>query len=173
MYIAPPALQVAHKYDLSRFQTSLAFISFPFALFSQFPFINFHYLKKVNTNQVNSLSYTSVKCSLNKLCKNGYLKSKINELLINVNKIIFEGYLLANLHIIWLLDKDREIPPLNQKFFKMFWHKSMYFFIERKCHVMIRSWLLPLKNTARLFDLWDTNPGVEITLIPLWETVVW
>jgi hypothetical protein len=37
-----------------------------------------------------------------------------------VNKIIFEGYVLANLHIIQLLDKDKEIPPLNQKFFQNF-----------------------------------------------------
>jgi hypothetical protein len=35
-----------------------------------------------------------------------------------VNKIIFEGYLLANLHIIWLLDEDKELPPVNQKFFQ-------------------------------------------------------
>ena len=67
---------------------------------------------------MKTLSYTSIKCSLNKFCKNNYLKSKINELVINVNKIIFEGYLLANLHIIRLLDEDKEIPPLNQKFFQ-------------------------------------------------------
>jgi hypothetical protein len=35
-----------------------------------------------------------------------------------VNKIIFEGYVLANLHIIQLLDEDKELPPLNQKFFQ-------------------------------------------------------
>jgi hypothetical protein len=35
-----------------------------------------------------------------------------------VNKIIFEGYVLANLHIIWLLDEDKEVPPLNQKYFQ-------------------------------------------------------
>jgi hypothetical protein len=49
---------------------------------------------------------------------NNFLKSKINELVINVNKIIFEGYVLANLHIIWLLDEDKELLPLNQKFFQ-------------------------------------------------------
>jgi hypothetical protein len=35
-----------------------------------------------------------------------------------VNKIIFEGYVLANLHIIRLLDEGKEVPPLNQKFFQ-------------------------------------------------------
>jgi hypothetical protein len=51
-------------------------------------------------------------------CKNDYLKSKINELVLNVNKIIFEGYVLANLHIIRLLDEGKAVPPLNQKFFQ-------------------------------------------------------
>jgi hypothetical protein len=67
---------------------------------------------------MKTLKYTSIKCSLNKFCKNDYLKSKINELVLNVNKIIFEGYVLANLHIIWLLDEGKEVPPLNQKFFQ-------------------------------------------------------
>ncbi len=67
---------------------------------------------------MKTLSYTSIKCSLKKFCKNNYLKSKIKILVINVNKIIFEGYLLANLHIIRLLDEDKEIMPLNQKFFQ-------------------------------------------------------
>jgi hypothetical protein len=62
------------------------------------------------------LKYTSIKCSLNKFCWNDYLKSKIIKLVLDVNKIIFEGYVLANLHIIQLLDKDKEVPPLNQKF---------------------------------------------------------
>jgi hypothetical protein len=67
---------------------------------------------------MKTLKYTSIKCSLNKFCKNDYLKSKINELVLNVNKIIFEGYVLANLHIIRMLDEGREVPPLNQKFFQ-------------------------------------------------------
>jgi hypothetical protein len=67
---------------------------------------------------MKTLKYTSIKCSFNKFYKNDYLKSKINELVLNVNKIIFEGYVLFNLHISWLLDEDKEIPPLNQKFFQ-------------------------------------------------------
>ncbi len=55
---------------------------------------------------------------MNKFCKNNYLKSEINELVLNVNKIIFEEYVLANLHIIWLHDEGKEVPPLNQKFFQ-------------------------------------------------------
>ncbi len=67
---------------------------------------------------MKTLKYTSIKCSLNKFCKNDYLKSKINELVLNVNKIIFEGCVRANLHIIWLLDEGKEVPPLHQKVFQ-------------------------------------------------------
>jgi len=67
---------------------------------------------------MKTLKYTSIKCSFNKFYKNDYLKSKINELVLNVNKIIVEGYVLFNLHISRLLDDDKEIPPLNQKFFQ-------------------------------------------------------
>jgi hypothetical protein len=69
---------------------------------------------------MKTLKYTSIKCSLNKFCKNDYLKFKINELVLNVNKIIFEGYVLANLSIIWLLDEDKEVSPLHQKLFQNF-----------------------------------------------------
>jgi hypothetical protein len=42
--------------------------------------------------------------------KNDHLKLKINEVVLNLKKIIFEGCALANIHTIWLLDKDKEIP---------------------------------------------------------------
>jgi hypothetical protein len=55
---------------------------------------------------------------LNKFCKNDYLKAKLNEITLNVNKIIFEAYLVANLHVIKLLGENKPIPPLNTKFFQ-------------------------------------------------------
>ena len=65
---------------------------------------------------MKTLKYTSIKCSLNKFCKNDYLQSKINSLVLNVNKIIFEGYVLANLHIIQLLDEDEELVATFEKY---------------------------------------------------------
>jgi hypothetical protein len=52
-----------------------------------------------------------------------------------VNKIIFEGYVLANLHIIWLLDEGKEVPPLNQKFFQnvLALMSVMLYFKEMDC----------------------------------------
>jgi hypothetical protein len=97
-------------------------------------------LKNVKSIKMKTLKYTSIKCSLNKFCKNDYIKSKINELVLNVNKIIFEGYVLANLHIIRLLDEGKEVPPLNQKFFQMFWRKCRCCYIAKRWIAKMRSW---------------------------------
>ena len=61
--------------------------------------------------------FIAIKGSLNKFCKNDFLKAKLNEITLNVNKIIFEAYLFANMHIIRLLRQNKPIPTLNQKFF--------------------------------------------------------
>jgi hypothetical protein len=61
--------------------------------------------------------FIAIKGSLNKFCKNDFLKAKLNEITLNVNKIIFEAYLFANVHIIRLLRQNKPIPTLNQKFF--------------------------------------------------------
>ncbi len=59
--------------------------------------------------------YSTIKCLLHQFCKNDYLKSKINEVVLNVNKIIYEGYILANLHIICLLQEDKQIKTASMK----------------------------------------------------------
>ncbi len=63
------------------------------------------------------MMYMTVKCTLNKFCKNDYLKAKLNEITLNIYKIIFEAYLVANLHVIKLLGENKPIPPLNSNFF--------------------------------------------------------
>ncbi len=62
------------------------------------------------------MGYTTVKCSLNKFCKNEFLKKHLNESSLRVSKIVSECYCLANLHITRLL-KQKTIPILNQTFF--------------------------------------------------------
>jgi hypothetical protein len=64
------------------------------------------------------MSSTSIKCSLNKFCKNDYVKSKLNDITLNINKIIFKTFLIANLHIVQLLDEGAIIPEFNQGFFQ-------------------------------------------------------
>jgi len=41
--------------------------------------------------------------TLNQFCSNTPLKKRINEFVLNANKIMFEAYALANLHIIKLI----------------------------------------------------------------------
>jgi hypothetical protein len=64
------------------------------------------------------MSYVAVKSSLGQFCKDDYLKTKINDVVFNSNKIIFEAYCYANLHVLECLEKRREIPLLNQSFFQ-------------------------------------------------------
>ncbi len=68
-------------------------------------------------NMKKTTRFISIKGSLNRFCKNDFLKAKLNEITLNVNKIIFEAYLFANVQIIRLLRQNKPIPTLNQKFF--------------------------------------------------------
>ena len=63
-------------------------------------------------------SFKAVKMTLNSICNNTFLKERINEFVLNANKIMFESYCLANLHIIKLISQKKQIPILNQSFFK-------------------------------------------------------
>ena len=62
-------------------------------------------------------SFKAVKMTLNSICSNELLKRRINEFVLNANKIMFESYCLANLHVIKLINQDKKIPILNQGFF--------------------------------------------------------
>ena len=48
-------------------------------------------------------SFKAVKMTLNSICSNELLKRRINEFVLNANKIMFESYCLANLHVIKLI----------------------------------------------------------------------
>ena len=63
-------------------------------------------------------SFRSIKCSLNTFCKDEDVKERINEFVLNANKLIFEAYSFANLHVIRLVRANKDIPPLDQKFFQ-------------------------------------------------------
>jgi len=63
-------------------------------------------------------SFKAVKMTLNSICNNTFLKERINEFVLNANKIMFESYCLANLHIIKLISQKKQIPILNQSFFQ-------------------------------------------------------
>ena len=58
-------------------------------------------------------SFKAVKMTLNQFCSNTPLKKRINEFVLNANKIMFEAYALANLHIINLINQKKKIPILT------------------------------------------------------------
>lgn len=64
------------------------------------------------------MSFSAIKCSLNQFCKNDYLQKKLNDVVLNANKIIFEAYCIANIHILRSLKEKKELPLLNQVFFQ-------------------------------------------------------
>ena len=66
----------------------------------------------------NNDSFKAIKMSLNQFCNNENLKVRINEFVLNANKIMFEAYFLANIHIIRLINENKQIPKLNQSFFQ-------------------------------------------------------
>jgi len=63
------------------------------------------------------MSYIAVKGSLKQFCKDDYFLSKINNVVVTTNKIVFEAYCFANLHLLNSLKQGKAIPVLNQSFF--------------------------------------------------------
>ncbi|CAM6002233.1 unnamed protein product [Sphagnum balticum] len=68
-------------------------------------------------DSIMEASFTTVKMTLNKFCFDEILKERIDEYVFNANRIMFEAYALANLHIIRLLAINKPIPKLDQSFF--------------------------------------------------------
>lgn len=64
------------------------------------------------------MSYIAVKGSLKQFCKDDYFTSKINDVVVTTNKIVFEAYCFANLHILKSLKESKGTPVLNQSFFQ-------------------------------------------------------
>ena len=62
--------------------------------------------------------YTTIKMTLNKFCFNKDIKVRINEFVLNANKLMFEAYAFANLHIINCIKQNKDIPLLDQTFFQ-------------------------------------------------------
>ena len=73
----------------------------------------------------NNDSFKAIKMSLNQFCNNKNLKARINDFVLNANKIMFEAYSLANIHIIRLINENKKIPKLNQSFFQHCCHYEM------------------------------------------------
>ena len=64
------------------------------------------------------MDYRCVKASINQFCKNKFLQSKLNDIVLNSTKVRFEAHVFANLHILRLLKTEKPLPKLNQSFFQ-------------------------------------------------------
>ena len=59
-------------------------------------------------NEIDTSKFTVVKSTLNQFCNNNFIKQKLNQHVLNSNKLIFEVYKFANLHLLRCFrDNDR------------------------------------------------------------------
>jgi hypothetical protein len=68
-------------------------------------------------DELDNFQFTNVKSTLNQFCNNGIIKQKLNQHVLNSNKIMFEVYKFANLHILRCFRDGEALPILNQIFF--------------------------------------------------------
>jgi hypothetical protein len=61
-------------------------------------------MKKPPDDEIKD-SFKAVKMTLNTICSN---EKRINEFVLNANKIMFESYCLSNLHIIKLVNQKKQ-----------------------------------------------------------------
>lgn len=73
--------------------------------------------KPPDPDNIDSSKFTVVKSTLNQFCNNEIIKQKFNQHVLNCNKLIFEVYKFANLHLLRCLRDDESLPILDQSFF--------------------------------------------------------
>lgn len=64
----------------------------------------------------NTSKFTIVKSTLNQFCNNNFIKQKLNQHVLNSNKLIFEVYKFANLHLLRCFRDNEVLPVLDQHF---------------------------------------------------------
>jgi hypothetical protein len=70
-----------------------------------------------------TVDFVTVKTTLNAFCKRGgrFLPGRVlpwEEVLADMNKGVLEAYLLANVHVLRLIEAGKDIPELNMLFFR-------------------------------------------------------
>ena len=71
----------------------------------------------MNKEPPDTKNFNVVKTTLNQFCNNEIIKQKLNQHVLNCNKLIFEVYKFANLHILRCLIDNEALPVLDQSFF--------------------------------------------------------
>jgi hypothetical protein len=68
-------------------------------------------------DDIDTSKFTVVKSTLNQFCNNNFVKQKLNQHVLNSNKLIFEVYKFANLHLLRCFRDNEVLPVLDQSFF--------------------------------------------------------
>jgi hypothetical protein len=68
-------------------------------------------------DDIDTSKFTVVKSTLNQFCNNNFIKQKLNQHVLNSNKLIFEVYKFANLHLLRCFRDNEVLPVLDQSFF--------------------------------------------------------
>ena len=68
-------------------------------------------------DNIDTSKFTVVKSTLNQFCNNNLIKQKLNQHVLNSNKLIFEVYKFANLHLLRCFSDNEALPVLDQSFF--------------------------------------------------------
>jgi hypothetical protein len=68
-------------------------------------------------DETDNSKFTVVKSTLNQFCNKDLIKQKLNQHVLNSNKIIFEVYKFTNLHLLRCFRDEKDLPILNQSFF--------------------------------------------------------
>ena len=70
-------------------------------------------------DEIDTSKFTVVKSTLNQFCNSeaDFIKQKLNQHVLNSNKLIFEVYKFANLHLLRCLRDNEVLPVLDQSFF--------------------------------------------------------
>ncbi len=64
--------------------------------------------------------YTIIKCSLQEFCIDVKWMNVIQDAVERANRIVTEGYHLLNLHVRRLIEEEKDIPKLDEKYIIQF-----------------------------------------------------
>jgi hypothetical protein len=79
--------------------------------------VMYNTMKEPPDLNIDTSKFTTVKSTLNQFCNNNFIKQKLNLHVLNCNKLIFEVYKFANLHLLRCFRDNETLPVLDQSFF--------------------------------------------------------
>ena len=104
---------------------------------------------------------------LNQFIKNKRLQKKIDEVVMDANVLLGEGYLFANFHLLRLLDARKEVPKIDRNYYY-----RCLLAVQRKntnVNIMGADMMASLVEFDRLRPEGDIPPPVEMDNIAMYD----